>query len=185
MSLRYILTYGSLSGAVIIFTMLAGIVLGSGSFFSSATFGYLVMLVALTFIFVGVKRYRDVELGGVIRFGRAFALGLGIAAMAGVIYVVVWEAYLASTGYAFIDQYTAAVLQGYERSGMTGAALEAARAEMETLRVQYGHLWFRVPMTFLEIFPVGLIVALVSALLLKNPRLMPAQAAFAPQRADG
>ncbi len=26
------------------------------------------MLVALTFIFVGVKRYRDVELGGVIKF---------------------------------------------------------------------------------------------------------------------
>ena len=110
MKLKYILIYGCLSGGVIIGTMMAGILLGSGSFFSSATFGYLVMLVALTFIFVGVKRYRDVELGGVIRFGQAFGLALGIAVMAGVIYVGVWEAYLASTNYAFMDQYTAAVM---------------------------------------------------------------------------
>ena len=58
--MRYALTYGLLSGFVIIVTMIAGITLSdSGSFFSSEWFGYLVMLVALTFIFVGVKRYRD------------------------------------------------------------------------------------------------------------------------------
>ena len=68
--MKYALTYGLLSGFVIIVTMIAGIALsGSGSFFSSEWFGYLVMLVALTFIFVGVKRYRDVERGGVIKFG--------------------------------------------------------------------------------------------------------------------
>ena len=67
--MKYALTYGLLSGFVIIVTMLAGITLSdNGSFFSSEWFGYLVMLVALTFIFVGVKRYRDVERGGVIRF---------------------------------------------------------------------------------------------------------------------
>ena len=64
--------------------MIAGIALSdSRSFFSSEWFGYLVMLVALTFIFVGVKRHRDVERGGVIKFGPAFAMGLGIAAAAG------------------------------------------------------------------------------------------------------
>ena len=40
------------------------------------------MIVALSVIFLGVKRYRDQELGGVIRFGTAFMLGLGIAAVA-------------------------------------------------------------------------------------------------------
>jgi hypothetical protein len=32
----------------------------------------------------------------------------------------------------------------------------------------------RMAMTFTEIFPVGLLVALVSAALLRNPRLLPA-----------
>lgn len=176
MKLRYIVVYGGLSGAVVILTLMAGLTFGMDSIFATATFGYLVMLVALTFIFVGVKRYRDMELGGVIRFGRAFLMGLGIAAFAGVIYVTVWEIYLAATGYAFIDTYTASVLAGYEKSGMGAEALAAARAEMETLREQYGRFWFRVPMTFLEIFPVGLLVALVSAAVLRNPRMLPARA---------
>ena len=181
MKLRYIVTYGGLSGAVIIATMMAGILLGSGSFFSSMVFGYTVMLVALTFIFVGVKRYRDVEQGGVIRFGQAFALGLGIAVMAGVVYVGVWEAYLAISGVDYIDKYITGVMAANERNGMSGPALEAARQEMETLREQYGHLWFRLPMTFMEIFPVGLLVALVSAAVLRNSRVLPAEAVAAPR----
>ncbi len=96
--MKYALTYGLLSGLVIILTMLAGIVWSEhGSFFSSELFGYLVMLVALTFIFVGVKRYRDIERGGVVTFARAFGLGLSIAIVAGLTYALVWEIYLAST----------------------------------------------------------------------------------------
>ena len=173
MTMRYIATYGGLSGLVIILTMLAGFAIG-GSLFHSMVFGYGVMLVAMALIFVGVKRYRDVELGGVIRFGRAFALGLGIAAMASVVYVLVWEIYLAATHYAFIDQYIASVMLAKERAGASAEALAAARVEMDAMRESYGHLWFRLPMTFLEIFPVGLLVALVSAGLLRNPRLLPA-----------
>lgn len=170
---RYILIYGCLSGAVVIATLISGIVLGPDSFFSSVVFGYLVMLVALTFIFMGVKRFRDVEQGGVIRFGKALLLGLGIAAMAGVIYVAVWEVYLASTGYVFMEQYVASVLAGYEREGMDAATLAAKRAEFEGMALQYEKFWFRMPMTFLEIFPVGLLVALVSAAVLRNPRILP------------
>lgn len=74
--MRYILIYGCLSGLVIILTIMAGVLFAKGSFFNSEVFGYLVMLVALSFIFAGVKRYRDIERGGVIGFGRALAIGL-------------------------------------------------------------------------------------------------------------
>lgn len=173
--MKYALTYGLLSGLVIIATMMTGILLSDReSFFSSEWFGYLVMLVALTFIFVGVKRYRDVERGGIIRFGPAFGMGLAIAAVAGLAYVVVWEAYLAASDYAFMDEYVAEALRARQAEGLTGAALAREAAELETLRSQYGDPLFRIPMTFLEIFPVGLLVALVSALLLRNPKLLPA-----------
>jgi Protein of unknown function (DUF4199) len=172
--MKYALTYGLLSGLVIIATMLTGLLLSDrDSFFSSEWFGYLVMLVALTFIFVGVKRYRDVERGGIIRFGPAFGMGLAIAAVAGLAYVAVWEAYLAATDYAFMDEYIAGALRARQAEGVTGAALAREAAQLETLRSQYGNPLFRIPMTFLEIFPVGLLVALVSAALLRNPRLLP------------
>ncbi len=173
--MKYALTYGLLPGFVIIATLLTGLVLtDADSFFSSEWFGYLVMLVALTFIFVGVKRYRDVERGGVIKFGPAFAMGLGIAAAAGVAYVAVWEAYLAITDYTFMDEYIAGIVRARQADGVSGTALAEEMAKLESMRVQYANPLFRIPMTFLEIFPVGLLVALVSALLLRNPKLLPA-----------
>ena len=169
------MTYGLLSGLVIIATMITGIALtGTGSFFRSEWFGYLVMLVALTFIFVGVKRYRDVERGGVIKFGPAFAMGLGIAAAAGVAYVTVWEAYLAVTHYAFMDEYIAGIMRARQAEGVSAAALAEQTAKLEALRSNYANPLFRIPMTFLEIFPVGLLVSLVAALLLRNPKVLPA-----------
>ena len=173
--MKYVLTYGLISGAVIIATMLTGILLSDqGGFFSSPVFGYLVMLVALTFIFVGVKRYRDVERGGIVKFLPAFGMGLAIAAVAGIAYIAVWEIYLAMTDYKFMDEYIAGIVRARQAEGASSAAIAREVADLESMRVQYRNPLFRIPITFLEIFPVGLLVALVSALLLRNPKLLPA-----------
>jgi uncharacterized membrane protein YhaH (DUF805 family) len=157
--MRYALVYGLLSAAVIAAVILSGIAFApDNSIFHSVWFGYLVMVVAMTFVFVGVRRYRDVEKGGVIRFLPALGMGLAIAAVAVVAYVLVWEAYLAATDYAFIDKYFA------------GTDPE----------VRAWHAWYSDPLnrafiTASELAPVGLVVALVSAGLLRNPRLLPAK----------
>ncbi|MBC2776528.1 DUF4199 domain-containing protein [Parasphingopyxis marina] len=174
---RYAFLYGGLSGLVVIAAMLLGIVASdSQGFFASEWFGYLIMLIALSLIFIGIKRYRDIERGGVIRFGRAFGLGLGIAAIAALVYVLVWESYLYTTDYAFIDRYIAAIVESARAEGLTGAALAAKLAEMDALRENYGNPLFRLPMTFLEIFPIGLIVALISAAILRKPEILSARA---------
>jgi hypothetical protein len=174
--LRYALTYGILSGSVVIATLIAGVTMAAhDSFLTTEWFGYLVMLVALTFVFVGVKRFRDVERGGVIRFGGAFMVGLGIAVTAGLIYVAVWEVYLAATHYTFMDHYIAGIIRARQAQGLSGAALAQEVAKLEAMRAQYANPLFRIPMTFLEIFPVGLLVALISAALLRNPRVLPAR----------
>ena len=176
--MRYSLIYGGLAGAIIIAVTLVVFFSGvTGLGHGSMLFGYLVMLVALSMIFVGVKRYRDVECGGVIRFGRAFGLGLGIAAVAALVYVTGWEIYLATSGHDFMAEYTAGILKDMRTEGATPAALEAKAAEMRDLAESYRNPLFRMPLTFVEIFPVGLLVALVSAALLRNPRVLPARAA--------
>jgi cytochrome c-type biogenesis protein CcmH/NrfF len=173
--MKYALIYGLLSGSVIAAVITAGLLLGPEfGFTHSLWFGYLVMLVALTFIFVGVKRYRDVERGGVIKFLPAFGMGLAIAIVAGIAYVCVWEAYQASTGYRFMDEYIAAMVRQRQAEGASAAAIAEFMREMEGMRVSYANPLFRLPMTFLEVFPVGLLVALISAALLRNPRLLPA-----------
>jgi hypothetical protein len=176
--MKYAIVYGLLSGLVVAGVIVAGLAVGGhdSGVFGTLWFGYLVMLVALTFIFVGVKRYRDVERGGVIRFLPAFFMGLAIAVCAGITYACVWEIYLASTGYRFMDEYIAAIIRHRQAEGASAADLARVAAEMEPMRTSYANPLFRFPMTFLEIFPVGLIVALISAALLRNPRLLPARA---------
>lgn len=171
--MKYGLVYGLISGTIAICVILAGLELTPrDGFFHGYTFGYLVMLLAMTFIFVGVKRYRDEECGGVIRFGRAFLMGLGIAAVAAVAYVVIFETYLAATGYGFLDEYIAGTVRDREAAGIAVAEVARERAELESMLL---NPLVRVPFTFLEIFPVGLLVALVSAALLRNPKLLPAR----------
>ena len=169
-------TYGVISGTIVILTMMLGLLSSeSGSFFSSEYFGYLIMLIALSMIFIGIKRYRDTELGGVIKFLPAFGMGLAIAAIAGVMYVFVWEMYLINTDYAFIKDYTAGIIETKKAAGVTGAELEKVIADMDDMKANYAKFYIRLPMTFLEIFPVGFIIALISAAVLRNPKILPAR----------
>jgi Protein of unknown function (DUF4199) len=170
--MRYALVYGGLAGAIAISIIVATLALDLTG--HSLWFGYLVMLAALSLIFVGVKRYRDIECGGVIRFGRAFGLGLGIAVVAALIYVIGWELYSALSGWDFMADYSASMVHEMRAEGASPAAIQARQAEMRDMAEMYANPLFRLPMVFAEIFPVGLVVALVSAALLRNPRLLPA-----------
>ncbi|WP_340646909.1 DUF4199 domain-containing protein [Phenylobacterium sp.] len=171
---RIILTYGLISGVVAIIGILASIMMSGGSH-GSVVVGYLIMLVALSSILVAVKQYRDGVLGGVIKFRTAFLMGLGIAALASLAYVAVWEIYLALTHYRFMPEMVAETLAAKRAAGVSGAAYAKLATEMEAMAKAYENPLYRMPMTALEIFPVGLLVALVSAGLLRMPGFLPAR----------
>lgn len=176
---RIILIYGVIAGAIVIASAILGIELVDSSETAAIAnleyLGYLIMLVALSIIFIGIKKYRDHELGGVITFGTAALVGLGISAVAGVVYVAAWEVYLATTGYAFMDDYIASVMAAREAEGATGAELKETAASMESMRAQYQDPLFRLPITFLEIFPVGMLITLVSSAFLRKSENLPAE----------
>ncbi len=171
---RIILLYG-LIGGLIAGSILSVVVLN----FEGATgaygmaIGYCIMLIGLSTIFIAIKRRRDGEQGGVIRFWPALGLGLGISLVAGVVYALCWDAALHIIGIdAFIDKFA-----GGQLEGLRGDALAKATADMEAFRASYHNPLFRLPMTFVEIFPVGVLVSLVSAGLLCNSRFLPARKA--------
>jgi hypothetical protein len=172
---RIILTFGAAAGLIVAVPMCLLIANSEpGSAATSHFTGYLIMLLALSLTFFGVKRLRDRELGGVIRFGPALLAGLGISAVASVIYVIGWEITLAVTDFAFIDSYSAAAVEAARAKGAPPAEVDAVVAKMDEFRSQYANPFFRLPVTFIEIFPVGVLVSLTSAALLRNPRFLPA-----------
>jgi hypothetical protein len=134
--------------------------------------GYLTMLVALSMVFLAIKRRRDLTQGGVIRFWPAFGLGLGISFVASIIYVATWEATVAYIHLDFASVYAQSVIEQQKAAGVTGEALQKVIDQMEQFKVQYANPLYRLPMTFIEIFPVGVLVSLISAALLRNSRFM-------------
>ncbi|MEQ1865717.1 MAG: DUF4199 domain-containing protein [Micropepsaceae bacterium] len=177
--LRIALTFGIIAGAIIIAGIIATFSFSNGhgaDGMGSVYLGYLIMILGLSMVFFGVKRYRDRDLGGVIKFLPALLLGLGIATVASLAYVAIWEGYLAVTHYAFADVYASAIIEAKKAAGVTGPALDAVIAEMNEFKVQYADPLFRMPMTFIEIFPVGVLVALISAAILRNSKVLPDRA---------
>lgn len=175
--IRDILKYGAIAGAVAGGALFATVLAFRGSLPHGAAgmaLGYASMLVALSAVFFGIKHHRDVDRGGVIRFWPAFGLGLGISFVAALCYVLAWELAQATIVHDFAGAYANTVIEQQKAKGLAGADLQKLVADMETFKVQYADPLFRLPMTFAEIFPVGVLVSLVSALVLRNPRRLPA-----------
>ncbi len=168
---KLVLVYGVISGLVIIVINTLSLELGIGQ----AWLGFLVMFIAFSAIFVAVKQCRDETLGGVIRFGTGFLVGLGITVIASLVYVLVWELYLALTDYAFIDAYIDSIVESRQSGGASQAELAATIAETETIRQQYTNPLFRLPMTFVEVFPVGVLISLISAFILRDSKTLAAE----------
>ncbi len=171
--LRIIGIYGTISGVILASVFTLTMALGLHSVIA----GYLTMLVALSFVFVGVKRYRDTALGGVIRFGPALGIGLGIAGVATLFYVIGWEGYMFATDYTFMDGYVKEAIAAKQAAGIPAADIARFTAEMNAMKVQYANPVFRMLFTFAEIAPVGLLVSLISAAILRNSRAFPARTA--------
>lgn len=173
---RNILTYGAVAG-VVVGVLQCGLVLamkGSDSNWGMVL-GYAAMLIALSAVFVGVKRYRDAERGGVIGFWQALGMGLAISFIAGILYALAWELTLALAHWDFANEYANYMIAHEKAKGVTGAALQKAIDEANAFRVNYANPLYRLPMTFTEIFPVGVLVSLVTAALLRNSRFLPAR----------
>ena len=174
---RNILIFGSIAGIIVSVMMILGFTLLSGSDgVGSEAFGYLTMLIALSFIFLAVKRHRDINLGGVIKFWPALGLGLGVAAVAGLFYTLTWEVYFNLSGVEFMQAYIEAQVQARLDAGATSDEAEAFRASMQPFMDLYANWWFRLPITFTEIFPVGVLVSLISAAVLRMPGVLPRRA---------
>lgn len=171
---RIIAVYGAIAGVIVIIGMYSSIAFVADHGTLGMVAGYLSMLVAMIFVFVGVKRYRDVNLGGVIGFGKAFGVGLGIAGVASLFYVLSWEVYMWQTGGTFMTEYIASSIEDMRAAGKSAAEIAKFSAEMNAMAEQYKNPLFRMALTFTEILPVGLLVSLISAALLRKSGFMPA-----------
>lgn len=132
--MRYSLVFGGLAGIIIIVVSTAFVTAGLLGHSSSPVMGYLAMLVGLTMIFVGVKRYRDVEQGGVITFGKALLVGLGISLIAAIIYAAAFEVYAGLSGFDLATHFGEITRREMQAAGASAAEIEIELAGVAGIR---------------------------------------------------
>ncbi len=167
---RIIWTYGIIAGSITVLMLAISIpFMDSPEFMERGELlGYATMLVALSLIFFGVRTYRDRHLGGAIPFKRAFFVGLYISLVASAIYVIGWMVISGLFLPDFAEQYAQSTLQQMESSGATAEEIAKHKSDMAYYQELYKNPLFKAGITFTEIFPVGLIVTIISAIILKK-----------------
>lgn len=173
---KIVITYGVISGLTTAGLMLATMPLydkGILNFDNGALVGYTGMVISLSLVFFGIKSFRDNQAGGSVSFGKGFLIGMSITMIASVFYALAWEISYANMGDRFVQQWTNHELEKLQEGGATEAAIEKAKEEWKDFGEMYKNPLIRFGMTLFEILPVGLIISLLSAALLKKKEFLP------------
>ncbi len=128
---------------------------------------YTAMIIAFSVIFVAAKKERDSN-GGVITFGKAFRIGLMITLITSTIYVAVWLIYYYVFMPDFMEKYTQHIIQQLKASHLPPQELKAKIDEANQNKVLFSSPFGMILEAYMEILPVGLIVSLIAALILKR-----------------
>lgn len=167
---RNVIVFGLLTGVLCSIWMLFSVFIAEDEMLDLGMWiGYTTMILSFSLIFVAIKNYRDKYNGGSVTFGKAFLIGLYIALIASTMYVLAWMIDFSFFNTDFMEKYTQASLKKMEASGMSAVEVKAKAEEMAKFgKIYKENALFRAAITYSEILPVGLIVSLIAAAILKR-----------------
>lgn len=168
---KTVLTFGLISGAVSSVLMLStALLLDRIGFDKGVIVGYTGIVLSFLLVFFGIRSYRENVGGGQITFGRALSVGLLITLISCVFYVVTWELVYFNLMPEFAEKYTNYVVEQIRASGASQQVIDAKQQEMNAMKAWYDNPLINAAITFVEPFPIGLIVSLISAAILRRSK---------------
>ena len=168
---RTVIVFGLIAGIIMSVIMNVTVIyIGDVGFDRSMIIGYTTMVAAFLLIYFGIRSYRDNVNGGYITFGRGLVVGLGIVMIASLCYVVSWDFVYRRYIPDFGQRYTEYMMTEAKKAGKSDAELLRMRADAERTWESYKNPLVRAAYTIVEPLPVGLVIALISAGILRKKR---------------
>jgi hypothetical protein len=167
---KTVLVFGVISGLILAATMLATIPFHDkiGGQETGLIIGYTTMVLAGLLVYFGIRSYREHVSGGRLTFGQGFAVGILISLVASCFYVGTWEILNYKFMPDFAEKYAAQMVKHAKDSGASQERIDQVRRQAEEFQRNYHNPVYNVGMTFLEVFPVFLMITLVSAAILRR-----------------
>ncbi len=129
--------------------------------------GYATMVLCMTFVFLGIREYRNHELNGSISFGQALKVGVLIALIPSVAFGVYDLIYVIWLDPDFYDTYYAQYIEEMKNT-MPESELEKALADMEAQKELFMNPFMQFLVMFLTVFLIGFVISLISSMVLKR-----------------
>jgi hypothetical protein len=168
---KTVLTFGLISGAVAAVLMFTTMLFADRIGFDRGLIvGYTTIVVSLLLVPFGIRSYRDNVGGGTISFGRAFAIGILITIISCICYVIAWEILYFKFLPDFAEKYSAYMVAKQRAAGASQQAIDATVQEMKNMKVMLDNPLINGAFAFIEPLPVGVIITLVSAAILRRKR---------------
>ena len=166
---KIIVTFGLISGALSSLVMIALVTFGNRiGFDRGAVIGNASIVLSFLMVFFGIQTYRDNIGNGQITFLKAFAVGLSITLISCIFYVVTWEVIYYNFIPGFWDAYGVHLVEKLTASGASPAAIQAKLEQVRKYKELYKNPLFNAALTFIDPFPIGLGITLISALILRR-----------------
>ncbi len=165
---RTVITFGAIAGIIVsamLFITMTEDLMGNEY---GEWIGYSTMIIAFVTIFFAVRTYRDKYNHGVIKFGKAFLIGLYITLIASTLYVASWMVISNTYGRNYMDQYYNNAIEEIRKSDLPQIEIDQQVESMEQFRLMYKNPFIKIAVTYMEILPVGLLISLISAALLQK-----------------
>jgi hypothetical protein len=166
---KTVLTYGFISGGIAAVLMLATVpFVDSFKGRQGEIVGYTGIVLSTLLVFFGVRSYRQNVGNGKLSFGRGLAVGLLITLISSACYVATWELVYFKLAPGIGDKMFASHVERLRTSGATQAEIDAAALQAESYKKMYDNPLLNAAITFIEPVPVGLVIALISAAILRR-----------------
>lgn len=165
-----VIKFGLISGLIFSAMVIIMIILegGTGNFESGQGLNYLFMITGYSMVFFGIREYRDKKLNGIISFNAAFRTGLLIIVTGGLLYTFTWIFYQYYVDIQFTERYSKYIIERIKSGEKNPEQIEKEVETFKNNMAEYNSPLTKSIYTFLEIFPLGLLISVLCALLMRK-----------------
>jgi len=129
--------------------------------------GYVSMVLALSFVFIGIKQYRDKENDGKVSFKKALLIGVLISLITALAFGILDVFYTEVLNPDFMTEYYNQSVETMKAS-LQADEFEAKLTEMESQKELFSNPLFSFALMAMTVFVIGFIISLLSALVLQR-----------------
>ena len=168
---KVVWTFGLIAGLICSIWMAGFVLLGKFDDFDKGVFyGYASMIIAFSMIFVAIKSYRDKHFDGKISLKTAFKIGLYITLIASTLYVFTWLFCYFNFLHDIGDKYVAHTIEKMKANNTPQIEIDKYKVAMNDFGKKYDNPIYNALLTYTEIVPVGLLITLICAFILKSKK---------------